>query len=106
MVSLDELQKKIYQNKVNKHFNLTNIHQEFCYIYGEVAEAYDAWYKKQGTEAISLELADVAIFTLGLAEMLGISLEDAILKKIAINEKRVYINDKKIEPDSTAPYNN
>ena len=46
MVSLDELHKKIYQNKVNKHFNLTNLHQEFCYLYGEVAEAYDAWTKK------------------------------------------------------------
>ncbi len=101
MVSLDELQKKIYQNKVEKHFNLTNIHQEFCYLYGEVAEAYDAWLKKMDTEAISLELADVAIFTLGLSEMLGISLEDSILKKIAINEKRVYVDGKKIEP--TAP---
>ena len=101
MVDLNELQKKIYQNKVNKHFNLTNIHQEFCYIYGEVAEAYDAWYKKMGTDAISLELADIAIYVLGLAEMLGISLEDSILKKMAINEKRVYINGKKVEP--TAP---
>ena len=98
MVDLNELQKKIYQNKVNKHFNLTNIHQEVCYIFGEVAEAYDAWYKKMGTEAISLELADIAIYVLGLAEMLGISLEDSILKKMAINEKRVYVDGKKIEP--------
>lgn len=103
MVSLDELQKRVYQNKVNKHFNLTNIHQEFCYIYGEVAEAYDAWYKKQGKEALSLELADIAIYLLGLAEMLGISLEDSILKKIAINEKRVYIDGKKVESTDTAP---
>lgn len=101
MVSLDELQKKIYQNKVNKHFNLTNLHQEFCYLYGEVAEAYDAWSKGMDKEDISLELADVAIYTLGLAEMLDISLEDAIQKKIAINEKRVYINGKKVEPTDT-----
>ena len=98
MVSLDELQKVIYKNKVDKHFNLTNIHQEFCYLYGEVAEAYDAWLKKKDTEEISLELADVAIFTLGLAEMLGISLEDAVLKKIAINRKRVYVDGKKVDP--------
>ena len=51
-----------------------------------------------GTEAISLELADIAIYVLGLAEMLGISLEDSILKKMAINEKRVYVDGKKIEP--------
>ncbi len=98
MVDLNELQKKIYQNKVNKHFNLTNIHQEFCLLNGEVAEAYDAWNKKMSTEDISLELADIAIYTLGLAEILGISLEDALLKKMAINEKRVYVNGKKVEP--------
>ena len=102
MVDLKEIQKKIYQNKIDKHFNLTNIPQEFCYLYGEVAEAYDAWQKKMDTEAISLELADVAIFTLGLAEMLGINLEQALLKKIAINDKRVYVNGKKVEP-TTAP---
>lgn len=102
MVDLDELQKKIYKNKVDKHFNLTNIPQEFCYLYGEVAEAHDAWLKKKDTEEISLELADVAIFTLGLAEMLGISLEEALLKKIEINDKRIYINGKKVEPTPKA----
>ena len=43
MVDLNELQKTIYQNKVKKGFNITNIPQEFCYIYGEVGEAYEAW---------------------------------------------------------------
>ena len=41
MVDLNELQKTIYQNKVKKGFNITNIPQEFCYIYGEVGEAYE-----------------------------------------------------------------
>ncbi|MCM1404111.1 MAG: hypothetical protein NC133_01185 [Prevotella sp.] len=98
MVDLNELQKKIYQNKVKKHFNVTNVHQEFALLYGEVAEAYDAWNKEMDTEAISLELADIVIYTLGLAEILGISLKDALLKKVAINEKRIYVNGKKVEP--------
>lgn len=98
MIDLKELQKKIYQNKVDKNFNLTNIPQEFCYLHGEVSEAFDAWLKKKSVEEISLELADVTIFTLGLAEMLGIDLEQALLKKIDINEKRVYVNGKKVEP--------
>ena len=100
MVDLGKLQKQIYQNKINKHFNLTNVYQEFCYLYGEVAEAYDAWLKKQGKEAISLELADIMIYTLGLAEILNINLEDALLKKISINEKRIYINGQKVNPSS------
>lgn len=99
MVDLNELQKQIYENKVKKGFNITNVHQEFCYIYGEVAEAYDAWNKKMSKDEIGLELADVTIYLLGLCEILGISLEEEVLKKIKINEKRVYVNGKKIEPN-------
>ena len=98
MVDLNGLQKTIYQNKVKKGFNITNIPQEFCYIYGEVGEAYEAWSKKMGKDEIGLELADVTIYILGLCEILGISLEEEVLKKIKINEKRVYIDGKKIEP--------
>ena len=47
MVDLKELQKEIYQNKVDKGFNVTNVNKEFCLIYGEVAEAYEAWRKKE-----------------------------------------------------------
>ena len=36
------------------------------------------------------ELADIAIYLFGIAEINGICLEQAILKKMAINEKRVY----------------
>lgn len=36
------------------------------------------------------ELADVAIYLLGISEILGIDLEQEILKKIEKNRKRVY----------------
>ncbi len=36
------------------------------------------------------ELADVAIYLLGLSEILGIDLEDEILKKVYKNSKREY----------------
>ena len=100
MVDLNELQKEIYANKLKKGFNVTNIPPEFCYIYGEVGEAYDAWVKNMGKEEIGLELADVTIYLLGLCEILGISLEDEVLKKVKINEKRIYVDGKKIEPSS------
>ena len=38
------------------------------------------------------ELADVAIYLLGLSEMLGFDLADEIEKKVSKNEKRVYKN--------------
>ena len=36
MIDLEKLQKEIYQNKVNKGFNTTDINKEFCLTYGEL----------------------------------------------------------------------
>ena len=88
MVDLNKLQKDIYQNKVNKGFNITDINKEFCLTYGEVAEAYEAWRKKK--DDLGEELADVAIYLLGLLEILGIDLEEEIQKKVYKNSKREY----------------
>ena len=88
MVDLNKLQKDIYQNKVNKGFNITDINKEFCLTYGEVAEAYEAWRKKK--DDLGEELADVTIYLLGLSEILGINLEEEIQKKVYKNSKREY----------------
>lgn len=58
-----------------------------------MAEAFDAYKKKK--DDLGGELADVAIYLLGLSEMLGKDLEEEIKAKIAINKNRVYkkIND-------------
>jgi len=88
MVDLNKLQKEIYQNKVDKGFNVTDVNKEFCLTYGEIAEAYDAWRKKK--DDLGEELADVAIYLLGLSEILGINLEDEIQKKVLKNAKRQY----------------
>ncbi len=92
-MDLNETQKRIIQNKINKGFNTTNLHMEFCLLYGEVGEAYDAWRKKK--DDLGSELADVAIYLMGLSELLGFSLEDEINKKLNINEHRKYAYDKK-----------
>lgn len=88
MVDLNELQKKIYANKLEKGFNVTDINKEFCLTYGELAEAYEAWRKKK--DDLGEELADVAIYLLGLSEILGINLEDEIKRKMYKNTKREY----------------
>lgn len=87
-MNMKEIQKEIWQNKVNKGFNTTDVNKEFCLLYGEVAEAYDAYRKKK--DDLNEELADIAIYLMGLSEMLGFDLEDEITKKVNKNRKRVY----------------
>ena len=89
-MDLMKLQKQVFQNKLDKGFNTTNIDKEFNYLYGEVSEAYDAFRKKK--DDLGEELADVAIYLLGLSEMLGYNLEEEINKKFEKNAKRVYEN--------------
>lgn len=90
MIDLKKIQKDVFQNKIEKGFNTTDINKEFCYIYGELGEAYDAYRKKEG--GLGEELADVTIYLLGLAEMLGLNLEEEIEKKVAKNKNRKYEN--------------
>lgn len=53
-----------------------------------MAEAYDAYRKKKND--LGEELADVAIYLLGISEILGIDLEKEILYKINNNVHREY----------------
>ena len=87
-MKMNEMQKEIYQNKLNKGFNVTDVNKEFCLLYGEIAEAYDAWRKNKAN--VGEELADIAIYLMGLSEILDVDLESEIAKKIAINKDRVY----------------
>lgn len=87
-MDLTEMQKKVYQNKLNKGFNVTDVPKEFCFLYGEVAEAYDAYLK--GKDDLGEELADIAIYLLGLSEILGFDLKEQIEHKMDKNSKRIY----------------
>lgn len=90
IVNTKDIQSRIYQNKVSKGFNTTNIEKEFCLIHGELAELYDAYRKKLPT--VGEEMADVAIYLLGMAEILNIDLGAEIVRKMEINEHRKYEN--------------
>ena len=87
MIDLKQIQKDVYQNKLDKGFNVTDINKEFCLTYGEMAEAYEAWRKKKD---VGEEIAYVVIYLLGLSEILNINLESELLKKINKNKHREY----------------
>ncbi|MBQ8424874.1 MAG: hypothetical protein IJX17_02495 [Clostridia bacterium] len=88
-MNLEEMQKRVWQNKINHGFDLVNVEREFCLLYGEMGEAYEAYIKKH--DNLAEELADVAIYLLGLSGMVGVNLAEEIEKKMAINEKREYV---------------
>lgn len=88
MADWKQLQKEVYQNKVDHHFNVTDVCEEFCLLHGELAEAYAAYDKKKPD--LGEELADVAIYLLGLAEILHVDLEAEVLRKMEINRRRRY----------------
>jgi NTP pyrophosphatase (non-canonical NTP hydrolase) len=87
-LTIREIQHRAWRNKVTKGFNITDVPLEFGLLYGEVAEAFDAWRK--GGQDVAEELADAAIYLLGLAEMTGTDLQDAVRAKLAANEARTY----------------
>lgn len=88
MIDLKKMQMQVLENKKRQGFNTTDVNKEFCLAYGEVSEAYDAWQKKK--DDLGEEIADVAIYLLGISEILNINLEDEIVKKVEKNSKRRY----------------
>ena len=88
MIDLQKLQKEVYQNKLNKWFNVTDVNMEFNLIHWELAEAFESYHKNKWD--VWEELADVSIFILWLCEILWVNLEEEILRKIEINKARKY----------------
>ena len=94
MVDLEKLQQEVYQNKVDKGFDVSdskeNIYRQFCLTQGELSEAFEAYLKSP--ETLGEELADVCLYILGLCQIKGINLEKEILRKLEIIKKRKYKN--------------
>ncbi|MGI6254494.1 MAG: hypothetical protein ACOYJZ_02555 [Acutalibacter sp.] len=88
MADWKELQRQVYQNKVDHGFNVTDVPVEFCLLQGEVSEAYQAWSCRKPD--LGEELADVAIYLLGLAEILQVDLGAEVERKMEINRRRRY----------------
>jgi len=92
MIDLKELQKEVMENKLEKGFNTTDVALEFCHAHEELSEAFHKYNKREGD--VAEELADVAIFLLGMSEILGFNLEKEIIKKVEINKNRKYRKEK------------
>lgn len=92
MVDLNQLQKEVMRNKLEKGFNTTDVALEFCRAHEELSEAFSKFNK--GQAGVAEEFADVAIFLLGMSEILGFNLEKELVNKIEINKNRKYKKEK------------
>lgn len=88
-LTLKEIQKRIWENKIKKGFNTTDPSKEFLYLTEELGEAVRA-YRKDNKEELAEEIVDIIIYSLGLLEMLGKEGYEEIIKKMDKNEKREY----------------
>ena len=92
-LTLKEIQKRIWDNKVKKGFNTTDISKEFLYLTEELGEAVKA-YRKDDKDELAEEVVDIIIYSLGLLQMLGRDGYEEIMKKNEKNEKREYQGEK------------
>lgn len=100
MVDLKALQKEVMRNKLEKGFNTTDVALEFCRAHEELSEAFSKFNKNQ--DGVAEEFADVAIFLLGMCEILGYDLQSELVKKIETNKNRKYTKAK--SPDGKDIY--
>lgn len=92
MVDLRALQKEVMRNKLEKGFNTTDVALEFCRAHEELSEAFSKFNKNQ--DGVAEEFADVAVFLLGMSEILGFDLEKELVDKIEKNKRRKYKKEK------------
>ena len=89
MADFGDAQRRAWANKVAKGFNTTDVPMEFGLLVEEIGEAFSKWRK--GSAGLGGELADVAIFLFGLAQMTGVDLAAEVEVKLAVNEARAYV---------------
>jgi NTP pyrophosphatase (non-canonical NTP hydrolase) len=97
-MDLYKLQKEIYQNKIDRGFNVTDVGREIVLMVeelGELARAYKNSDKKPAREISNKDkmvdaVGDLMIYCLGLCEMLGVNSEEVLEKTVENNVKRTH----------------
>ena len=96
---IKEIAKKQYEISKKNGFYPDNLDilDALADIKGEVDEAIDSWCDNEDEQEFSLELADIVLRTLSLAQHLDINIEHHIIEKMNYNETRPYLhkNEKK-----------
>lgn len=79
-------QKLVWNNKVAKGYNTSDVPLEFCMLQEKASAAFEAWRK--GRDRFGDEMADAVLYLMSLAELTGLDLEHEVETKIAKNSAR------------------
>jgi NTP pyrophosphatase (non-canonical NTP hydrolase) len=82
MTWLSDITDDLWANKLAKGFNTTDVPLEFCLLTAEVGEAIDAW--RRDPDSLPGELADVFLFLVSVARMVGVDLEQVTGKPTVV----------------------
>ena len=94
MIDLKQLQREVYQNKVEKGFNITRHLQGILLSAGRAGRGL--LKLMTGSEpGLGEELADVAIYLLGLAEIRMWIWKVKLCAKLKLTRKRKYVYGKR-----------
>ena len=102
-----ELQRQAYQNKVDHGFNVTDVPMEFCLLYGEVGEAYQAWSRQKPDlgEELAQKLEDTCLRLFekcyDYAYERGIIIADTKFEFGLDEDGNVILGDEMLTPDSS-----
>ncbi|MBN2394801.1 MAG: hypothetical protein JXR84_28985 [Anaerolineae bacterium] len=94
MIDLLALQRAIYENKINRDFNVTDVGKEIVLMVeelGELAHAYKNSNKRSAADISHKEemvdaVGDLMVYCLGLCEMFEVNSE-AVLQTIVENNR-------------------
>jgi NTP pyrophosphatase (non-canonical NTP hydrolase) len=92
------LQAEVRELALAHGFNTTDVPLNFCFTHSEVAELAEALHASvdRGFRAwrkagdVPSEVADVTVFLLRIADMLGFDLQDAVNAKLRVVAARTY----------------
>jgi NTP pyrophosphatase (non-canonical NTP hydrolase) len=98
MFDLHELQKTIYQNKVDHNFNVSDVGKEIVLMVEELGELANAYKRSDKRPAPDISekadmvdaIGDLMVYCLGLCEMLKVNSEEVLKDIVANNTTRSY----------------
>jgi NTP pyrophosphatase (non-canonical NTP hydrolase) len=86
-MTIRELQKEVYQNKIKRNFNVSDVGKEIVLMAEELGELAKAYKKNNKEEQVDAVL-DLMVYCLGLLEILGIDGDKELKKVIEDNKNR------------------